>query len=61
MKYYPGWICIDCGRKYGTAYEGHVATFHTDLCGWCGEEKAVTEPRDYGYPDYEGGEETCGG
>lgn len=48
---YPSWICALCGMKYGRAIEGHCATFHVgDRCGWCGEEMATTEPRDYGHP-----------
>jgi hypothetical protein len=43
------WICRDCGMKYGTP-RGGVSTFHVGRCEWCGEEKAVTEDRDYNYP-----------
>ena len=48
---YPSWICADCGNKYGKA-RGKYATFHPGTCGWCEKEKAVTEPRDYGYPKF---------
>jgi len=48
---YPAWICANCGDKYGKMPQGHIATWHEDTCGWCGEVKSVTEPRDYGYPD----------
>jgi len=48
---YPDWICDDCARSHGGRWpEGHVATFHEDTCGWCGESKDVTQPRDWGYP-----------
>lgn len=47
---YPAWICGDCGEKHGSMPEGHRATWHPDKCGWCGEEKYCTEPRDYRYP-----------
>lgn len=55
---YPGWICWECGDKYGRMSDGHCATFHEpdkndpdDKCGWCGtQDKALTEPRDFGYP-----------
>ena len=47
---YPAWICSDCGKKYGTVISGHCCTMHNDVCGWCGEWKACTEPRDYKYP-----------
>ena len=51
---YPEWICSDCGRKHGKMAKVHYATFHNGNCGWCGDAKAVTEPRDYGYPKFEG-------
>jgi len=43
------WICHDCGTKYGKP-RGGVATYHNGQCQWCGKDKAVTEHRDYGYP-----------
>jgi hypothetical protein len=43
------WICRDCGCKHGKPRDG-VSTFHVGKCGWCKQEKAVTEDRDYGYP-----------
>ncbi len=46
---YPSWICEDCGRKHGNRKCGW-ATWHCgDKCGVCGEEKQVTEPRDFGH------------
>jgi len=42
------WTCADCGEKYGEA-RGYCATFHTGRCDVCGEEKSVTETRDYNY------------
>lgn len=61
---YPMWVCRECGleanrltclKKYGAeplkaAFD--VSTFHDGVCGACGEKKAVTEPRDYFYPDF---------
>ena len=44
----PQWICYKCGRKYGSFKCGQ-ATWHTDVCGCCGETQACTEPRDFGY------------
>lgn len=44
------WICIDCGNKYGKP-RGNPSTYHNGICEWCGKEKAVTEHRDYGYPE----------
>lgn len=50
---YPMWICADCGNKYGHWPDGHIGTFSHGLeCGWCGEIKTVTEPRDYRYPPH---------
>jgi len=61
LKPYPSWVCIDCAINALTEDElkrlnGHLSTFHKDICGVCGKEKAVTEPRDYGYPIFEGHE-----
>lgn len=47
---YPFLICSDCGNKYGKAPKGNQATFYFGNCGWCNQVKAVTEPRDFGYP-----------
>lgn len=57
LKPYPTWVCIECGAN--AAIEQHlpvmkVSTFHEGICGICGKTKAVTEPRDYGYPKFEG-------
>lgn len=44
----PEWICVSCGKKYGTVSKNHVATYHIDTCGICKNEYVhVTEPRDY--------------
>lgn len=48
---YPAWICSDCGKKYGRNVTSMSTIHEGDICGWCGEEKLTTEPRDYGYPD----------
>lgn len=47
---YPAWICSDCGNKHGRMPYGHAATWHRDVCGWCGEMRSCTEPRDFCYP-----------
>lgn len=44
------WICADCGRKYGKCVIKYQ-THHIDICEYCGEEKACTETRDWGYPE----------
>jgi len=51
MKEYPNWCCQDCGRKYGKWSAG-CSTFHLGICEVCGKEENVTEPRDYGYPNF---------
>jgi hypothetical protein len=45
------WICGMCGFRYGKTYRNHIATYHQDKCDYCGRVAAVTEPRDYGYPE----------
>ncbi len=53
---YPQWICKDCAiNNSGIWPEGHHGSFHGGVCGWCEEEKGVTQPRDWGYPIYLGG------
>lgn len=44
-------ICRDCGSRHGRMPAGHISTWHRGTCGWCGEVRDVTEPRDYGYPE----------
>ena len=45
------WICTKCAHEHGaTTREGHLATWHEDLCGVCNELKTVTEPRDFRWP-----------
>lgn len=45
---YPKWVCRDCGEAHGRS-SVHIATFHDDTCGVCGEFKSCTEPRDFGH------------
>ena len=40
--------CHDCGKKYGEYSVGSSSTW-VGKCDVCGETKAVTETRDYGY------------
>jgi hypothetical protein len=40
--------CIPCGNKYGEP-RGGVSSMWMAKCNVCGEEKAVTEVRDYRY------------
>ena len=54
---YPSWVCWDCGHKAAKEQGkriNSVSTFHEgDRCGVCGEAKPVTEPRDFGYPNFD--------
>ena len=44
---HPAWVCNDCGQDhYGVP--NAISTWHTGKCGICGEERSVTEPRDFG-------------
>ena len=50
---YPPWTCSDCAYAAGGHWpDGHVGTFHHNICPVCGEEKAVSEPRDFRYPKF---------
>lgn len=50
---YPEFICVPCAIENGGRWPaGHLASMSTGLCGWCGKQKEVTEPRDWGYPSY---------
>lgn len=50
------WVCIPCGKraseKCGTKIFS-VSTFHMGTCDVCGKFSAVTEPRDFGHPNFE--------
>jgi len=41
-------VCKDCGEKYGKYSVGCSSTW-MGTCGVCGEEKGITEVRDWGY------------
>jgi len=45
---YPDWVCLDCGKKHGRRVP-EMATWHIGKCDACGQEKEVTEPRDFGH------------
>jgi len=60
---YPSWVCVDCGNKArdemnkgGVKHCGRamMSTWHNGKCDVCGETKEVTEPRDFGYPEFVG-------
>lgn len=58
LKPYPIWVCRNCAYK-ASAYSpaSRTPTFHEGKCNVCGRIRGVTEPRDYGYPKFEGHEE----
>jgi hypothetical protein len=41
-------VCDDCGTEFGNAVPDH-ATWHDGECSICGEEKPVTQARDFGF------------
>ena len=43
-----GNTCFDCGEKYGV-YSVGCSSVYEAKCGVCGEDKIVTESRDYAY------------
>jgi hypothetical protein len=50
---YPIWVCDDCAKKAGAVVRRIiVATYHNGYCDVCKQPKRVTEPRDWGYPDF---------
>jgi len=51
---YPSWTCRDCAIKAKGKHHGGCSTWHLGACDVCGEEKSVTEPRDFGYPKFKG-------
>jgi putative FmdB family regulatory protein len=44
-------ICHDCGMKHGKPIHEYGFWYHTGVCKWCGEKKAVACPFDYGNPE----------
>lgn len=59
MKPYPTWVCYDCAivafDPISTGHKLGISTYHEgDKCGVCGEKKATTQPRDFGYPEFNG-------
>jgi hypothetical protein len=53
MKPYPNKVCIECGNKYGRS-RSSASCYHMNNCDVCGKKKAVTQSRDYGYPNFPG-------
>ena len=55
MKPYPTWVCHDCGMTHTTKIPW-MSTFHHARCEVCGKWAELTQPRDYGYPEFPGHE-----
>lgn len=53
-KPYPSWVCSPCGSQVSKRKGGWLATWHTGRCDVCGEVRMVTEPQDFGSPDFPG-------
>lgn len=60
LKPYPARVCADCGKaaaERGRRGQGTlVSSYNMQACDVCGEMKACTEPRDFGYPVFIGHE-----
>ena len=49
----PSLVCASCAEKAGGRVpDGHMPTYHYGICDVCGVLRAVTAPRDFGYPDF---------
>lgn len=49
---YPEWVCMSCVNEIKAEPVQEISTWHIGLCGVCKRKKPVTEPRDFGYPDF---------
>ena len=56
MKQYPTWVCQYCGYKASKGEQRTLSTWHINTCNVCNEQKEVTEPRDFNYPNFKGSE-----
>ncbi len=55
LKAYPTWVCQECAlANGGRLFPNHVSTIHKGRCGICKKMRWVTQPRDYGYPQFKG-------
>ena len=56
LKLYPAWMCHDCGvaARGGPLRALAGAAYYKSKCEVCGKVRSVTEPRDYGYPEFKG-------
>ena len=49
---YPVWVCNDCAKSAGGKPAFRFSTYHVGTCGVCKKTARVTEPRDWGYPEF---------
>lgn len=50
---YPEWVCQKCAEDAGGGmHPNHMATWHQAKCDVCKKENPVTQPRDFGYPEF---------
>jgi len=54
LKEYPTWVCFLCGLHASNKRCFEVSCCHIGICGVCGKETSVTEPRDFFYPKFKG-------
>jgi len=50
------WVYFPCGKRASDKSKTKcfsVSTVHMGTCDVCGKFSAVTEPRDFGYPNFE--------
>jgi len=51
-NHYPAFVCYDCAIAAGGKLLHENATYHEGNCGVCGKMRSITEPRDYGFPNF---------
>lgn len=44
--------CLDIYGQPPKKFQFSVSTYHEGVCGVCGKETTVTEPRDFFYPNF---------
>jgi hypothetical protein len=58
QEIYPDFVCKECAERAGGSSKrsralcNMVATYHMGKCDICGQEKPLTQPRDFGYPNF---------
>ena len=55
-KDYPRWVCSSCAKKAQSDPHqiSSFMTWHLGICDVCKKYEALTEPRDFGYPEFKG-------